>query len=87
MTFKRMLVAVLDRMPDYVCDPAGAVHYPTIGVIQGMRHLPAMFTPGQRVGMSLDETLEVLQRACDEQGLAEPVTRRHEEAEIPTANG
>src|SRR5262249_38677266 len=57
MTFKRMLVAVLDRMPDYVCDPAGAVHYPTIGVIQGMQHLPATFTPGQRVGMSLDETL------------------------------
>jgi len=87
MTFKRMLVAVLDRMPDYVCDPAGAVHYPTIGVIQGMQHLPATFTPGQRVGMSLDETLEVLQQACDEQRLAEPVTRRHQLAEIPTADG
>jgi cytochrome P450 len=85
MTFKRMLVAVLDRMPDYVCDPAGAVHYPTIGVIQGMQHLPATFTPGPRLGAPLDETLEVLQRACDEQRLAEPVTRRHQEAEIPAA--
>jgi hypothetical protein len=37
MTFKRMLVAVLDRMPGYVCDPAGAAQYPTIGVIQGMQ--------------------------------------------------
>ncbi len=85
MTFKRMLVAVLDRMPGYVCDPAGAVHYPTIGVIQGMQHLPATFTPGPRLGMPLDETLEVLQVACDEQRLAEPVTRRHQEAEIHTA--
>jgi cytochrome P450 len=83
MTFKRMLLAVLDRMPDYVCDPAGAVHYPTIGVIQGMQHLPATFTPGPRLGRGLDETLEVLQRACDEQRLAEPVTRRHQDAKIP----
>ena len=46
--FKSMLTAVLDRMPDYVCDPDGTVHYETIGVIQGMRHLPATFTPGKR---------------------------------------
>jgi cytochrome P450 len=85
MTFKRMLLAVLDRMPDYVCDPAGAVHYPTIGVIQGMQHLPATFTPGPRLGMPLDETLEVLQRACDEQRLAEPITRRSQHAEIDAA--
>jgi cytochrome P450 len=86
MTFKRMLLQVLDRMPDYVCDPAGAVHYPTIGVIQGMQHLPATFTPGPRVGMSLDETLEVLQQACDQQRLAEPVTQRHQQADIRTAS-
>ena len=30
-TFKTMLEAVLDRMPDFVCDPAGTVHYETIG--------------------------------------------------------
>jgi cytochrome P450 len=74
--FKRMLVAVLDRMPDYVCDPAGAVHYDTIGVINGMRKLPATFTPGPRLGPGLDETLPKLQAMCDELGLAEPVTRR-----------
>ena len=27
--FKSMLTAVLDRMPDYRCDPEGAVHYET----------------------------------------------------------
>ncbi|MET8976557.1 cytochrome P450 [Streptomyces sp. NPDC004539] len=80
--FKRMLLQVLDRIPDFVCDPEGAVHYETIGVIQGMRHLPATFTPGKRLGPSLAETLVTLQQACDEQGLAEPVTRRKAEAKI-----
>jgi cytochrome P450 len=75
MTFKQMLVAVLDRMPDFHCETAGAVHYDTIGVINGMKHLPASFTPGPRVGAGLDETIETLQRACDEQGLAQPITR------------
>ncbi len=74
--FKRMLLAVLDRMPDYVCDPDGAVHYETIGVINGMRNLPAVFTPGPRLGPGLEETLERLQHVCDEQRLAEPVTVR-----------
>jgi cytochrome P450 len=82
MVFKRMVTAVLDRMPDYQCDPAGAVHYETIGVIQGMQHLPATFTPGPRLGAGLDETIDTLQRLCDEQGLAEPVTVRKAKAEI-----
>jgi len=76
--FKSMLTAVLDRMPDYVCDPAGAVHYDTIGVIQGMRKLPATFTPGKRLGPGLDETLEKLQRICNEQQPARPITEYKE---------
>ncbi|WP_329539103.1 cytochrome P450 [Streptomyces sp. NBC_01358] len=82
MVFKRMLLQVLDRIPDFVCDPEGTVHYETIGVIQGMRHLPATFTPGKPLGPGLDETLVTLQQACDEQGLAEPVTVRKAEAKI-----
>ncbi|WP_309484381.1 cytochrome P450 [Streptomyces himalayensis] len=81
--FKRMLLQVLDRMPDYRCDPEGTVHYETIGVIQGMRQLPATFTPGKRLGPGLDETLEILQKVCDEQRLAEPVTVRTTRADIP----
>ena len=81
--FKRMVIQVLDRMPDYQCDPEGAVHYETIGVIQGMRQLPATFTPGQRLGAGLDETLATLQKVCDEQRLAEPVTARKASAKIP----
>jgi cytochrome P450 len=80
--FKSMLTAVLDRMPDYRCDPEGTVHYETIGVIQGMRNLPATFTPGRRLGAGLDETLEKLQRICDEQELALPITERKEAAVI-----
>jgi cytochrome P450 len=75
MVFKRMLLAVLDRLPDYACDPAGAVHYETIGVIQGMQHLPATFTPGPRVGDGLDATLARLQSLVDDQRLAEPVRK------------
>ena len=80
--FKSMVTAVLDRMPDYVCDPEGTVHYETIGVIQGMKHLPADFTPGPRLGPGLDETLDKLQRICEEQGLARPITERKEAAVI-----
>ncbi|WP_445163572.1 cytochrome P450 [Mycobacterium sp. Dal123C01] len=80
--FKSMLTAVLDRMPDYHCDPEGAIHYECIGVIQGMRKLPATFTPGPTVGVGLDETLDKLQRICDEQQLALPITERKEVAVI-----
>jgi hypothetical protein len=80
--FKSMLTAVLDRMPDFRCDPDGTVHYECIGTIQGMRYLPATFTPGPRVGAGLEETLENLQRICDEQQLALPVTERKEAAVI-----
>ena len=82
MVFKRMVTAVLDRMPDYQADAAGAVHYESIGVIQGMQHLPASFTPGPRLGAGLDETIEAVQRACDEQNLADPVTVRKASAKV-----
>ncbi|MFC5746275.1 cytochrome P450 [Actinomadura rugatobispora] len=72
--FKRMVVQVMDRMPDYRCEPEGTVHYQTIGVIQGMQKLPATFTPGSRQGPGLEETLDNLQRTIEEERLAEPVT-------------
>jgi cytochrome P450 len=72
--FKRILVQVLDRIPDFVCVPDGAIHYPSVGIINGMLHLPASFTPGERRGAALAETLDHLQDVIDRQGLAEPVT-------------
>ncbi|WP_328392870.1 cytochrome P450 [Nocardia sp. NBC_00416] len=80
--YKRMLVAVLDRIPDFRCVPEETVHYETIAVIQGMRQLPATFTPGEPLGPGLTETLEKLQTVCDEQRLAEPVTVRKGPAQI-----
>jgi hypothetical protein len=77
-----MLAQVLDRMPDFVCDPDGAVHYDTTGIINGMKKLPATFTPGPRLGPGLDETLATLQRVCDDQQLAQPVTVRRKAADL-----
>jgi hypothetical protein len=58
------------------------VHYDTIGVIQGMRNLPATFTPSEPLGPGLDETIDKLQRICNEQELARPITERKEPAVI-----
>jgi cytochrome P450 len=79
-TFKTMLKAVLDRMPDFVCDESKAVHYDTTGVINGMKNLPATFTPGRRLGAGLDDTIAYLQGIVDEQRLADPVTARRQRA-------
>ncbi|MFV2173797.1 cytochrome P450 [Actinomadura sp. LOL_016] len=80
--FKIMLTAVLDRMPDFACPPGGAVHYDSTGIINGMKHLPATFTPGERLGPGLDATIERMQRVCDEQRIAEPVTVRKARANL-----
>ena len=73
---------MLDRLPDYHCNPDGTVHYDSIGVIQGMRHLPATFTAGAPIGPGLDAALDKLQRVCDEQGLARPITEHKVAAQI-----
>ena len=73
--FKTMVSAVLERMPDYRSEPAGVVPYDTIGLINGMKHLPATFTPGSRLGPNLDETIAHWQKIVDEQRMAEPVAR------------
>ncbi|OBK22414.1 cytochrome P450 [Mycobacterium asiaticum] len=80
--FKSMLTAVLDRMPDYRCVAEGTVHYDSIGVIQGMRHLPASFTPGRKLGPGVAETVQRLQKVCTEQGLVRPITEYKETAKI-----
>jgi cytochrome P450 len=80
--FKSMLTAVLDRMPDYKCSAEGTVHYDSIGVIQGLRHLPATFTPGKRLGPGVEATVDKLQRICEGQGLARPITELKDSAKI-----
>lgn len=53
MMFDEMMKGVLTRMPDYVIDEAGIVHYPSIQQVNGWVHLPASFTAGKRVGASI----------------------------------
>jgi len=74
--FKAMLTEALRRLPDYRCVPEGAVRYETTGVINGWNHLPAVFTPGEPLGPSLKETISKWQDRCDQDGLAERVTKR-----------
>jgi cytochrome P450 len=74
MVFKTMLTAVLQRMPDYTCI-AGAEHYDTVGLINGMKHLPATYTPNTRTGPTLTETINHWQHTSHQQTLAEPITR------------
>lgn len=81
-TFKAMLKEVLDRCPDFVVDHASSVHYDTTGVINGMKHLKATFTPGERRGPNLVETMAAMQKVIDEQRIAEPVTRNANVAEV-----
>ncbi|WP_280490236.1 cytochrome P450 [Nocardia carnea] len=77
VVFKRMITAVLERTPDFAVDPEQVVHYESVGQINGLVNLPATFTPGERRGPGLAETMERAQRVIDEQRLAEPVVARH----------
>jgi cytochrome P450 len=61
MTFKTMLTAILERLPDYQLDSKdGAVRYEDIGTINGYKHLPATFSPGNRQGRPLDQVIDRL---------------------------
>lgn len=51
----------------------------TIGVIQ---YAEAAFTPGKRLGVGLDETLDSLARICREQELTCPITECEDTAVI-----
>jgi cytochrome P450 len=46
--FKVVVGAVLERLPHYRIDPADVEQYESIGIINGLKSLPAMFAPGAR---------------------------------------
>lgn len=74
VVFKRMMTAVLDRMPDFVIDPDAVVHYESVGQINGLVNLPATFTPGERRGPGLTKTIEKAQQIVVDERLADRVT-------------
>ncbi len=51
LKFEVILAAVLRRMPDFTIDAARATKYDNIGIVDGWIHVPATFTPGQRLGV------------------------------------
>ena len=77
-----MLTAVLDRMPDYRCDPEGAVHYQTIGVINGMKHLPATLHARQAARPGAGRDAGAAAAGLRRAGARRPITERKEEAVI-----
>lgn len=48
--FREMITQVLTRMPDYRVLEEGLVHYPDRGNQTGWDAIPAVFTPGRRLG-------------------------------------
>jgi cytochrome P450 len=50
MEFRVVLEEVLERLPDFVVDPAGSERYESIGIVNGWATMPATFTPGTRKG-------------------------------------
>ena len=63
-------------------DSDGSQYVTLTGVINGMKNLPASFTPGRRLGPGLDETIEMMQRLVDEQRLAEPESVRKKATQL-----
>jgi cytochrome P450 len=52
MMFEAMIREVLTRMPDYRIVPGGE-SFPSVGTINGWISIPAMFTPGRKVGATI----------------------------------
>ena len=50
MIFEVMLHGVLNRLPDYQVSKAMSQQYPSVGIINGWKTIPATFTPGPKVG-------------------------------------
>jgi cytochrome P450 len=74
MQFKAMLWGALQRLGEFEADPDGAERYESIGIINGWRHMPATFPPGQRQGSTLAETMATWQATLDTQAETEAAT-------------
>ncbi len=51
------IVRILERLPDFTIHLDRAVRYPDVGASDGWISTPATFTPGRKVGATLDEDL------------------------------
>lgn len=55
MAFEVMLEEVLTRMPDYRVIEEECVSYPSVAVVNGWIRMPAVFTPGPKVGAAMPQ--------------------------------
>jgi cytochrome P450 len=46
MMFQSLIEAFLRRIPDYEIEESGVVHYPSVGYVNGLVHVPATFPVG-----------------------------------------
>ena len=81
MQFKAILSETLARIPDYEVRIEGIERYESIGVINGYKHLPATFPPGQRDGEGLAATLVRWQAELDAEAAAALMINDQEQAE------
>lgn len=65
MSFKTMMAEILTRLPDYEVVDEGIVRYEDVGTINGYQHVPAVFSPGHRLGQPLAETIDRWQAVLD----------------------
>ena len=78
MQFKAIMAETLARIPDYEICSDGIERYESIGVINGYKHLPATFTPGQRDGDGLAATLGRWQAVLDAEALSDAAINSQE---------
>ena len=71
MQFKTIMWEALQRIPDHAIDHDGVDRYATIGVINGYKHMPTTFTPGERSGPGMAEMLGIWQRRLDDEAAAD----------------
>ena len=81
MQFKAILSETLARIPDYEVRIEGIERYESIGVINGYKHLPATFPPGQRDGEGLAATLVRWQAELDAEAAAASMINNQEQAQ------
>jgi cytochrome P450 len=81
MQFKAIMSEALARIPDFAVGSDGVERYESIGVINGYKHLPITFPPGQRDGEGLAATLVRWQADLDAEAAAASPINDQEQAQ------
>ena len=80
MQFRAIMSECLARIPDFAVGGDGVERYESIGVINGYKHLPITFPPGQPDGEGLAATLVRWQADLDAEAAVAPLINDQEQA-------